>query len=194
MKNLNAIIQKFQSVSFDSDNYSIGGGLSGEKFASRRHEAARVDDGKMTLGETTATFKKATGLTSEEVKSVIEFVYPNLEWHHAGVLPKRYGGGMKKTYFVNSAEIINLANNWDAFKKSYDRQNDRAFLKMQFLTSNTIPILRVTCPPSFFIESDQEMNGKFGWFTSYGKSYNMTVYYSGHAFPTEELYKQYLNM
>jgi threonine aldolase len=35
-----------------------------------------------------------------------------MEYHHAGRLPKRYGGGMKKTYFLNARQIVFCARNW----------------------------------------------------------------------------------
>ena len=93
------IADKFNSIQFNEDNYSVGGGLDGVKFASRRHENARGDEGKLTEGEATQLFKNATGLELQLVKEVINYAVPNMEWHHAGKLPKSYGGGMKKTYF-----------------------------------------------------------------------------------------------
>jgi hypothetical protein len=35
------------------------------------------------------------------------------------------------------------------------------------------------------------MNGKYGWFSSYEKSYNMTEYYSGWKFETEEKFNEF---
>ena len=112
---LEAICNKYCSIQHNDDNYSIGGGLDGVKFASRRHEDAREDEGKLTLGEATQLFKKATGLEIDAVREILEYAVPNMEWHHAGKLPKAYGGGMKKTCFLNAEEICNVASNWDAF-------------------------------------------------------------------------------
>ena len=109
---LQTICNKFCNTNHNEDNYSVGGGLTAGKFASNRHEDAKCDEGKLTLGEATQLFKKATGLSTEEVREVIEFAVPNIEWHHAGKLPKKYGGGMKKTYFLNAKEICKVASNW----------------------------------------------------------------------------------
>ena len=101
MKNLEKIVEKYSEKEY-KDNYSIGGGLDDSKFASNRHEDAKYDKGKLTLGEATKMFAKATGLTIGEIKEVLNYAVPNMEYHHAGLLPKSYGGGMKKTYFLNS--------------------------------------------------------------------------------------------
>ena len=101
MKTLNEIVEKY-FLKECKKNYDIGGGLDGSKFASNRHEDAKHDDGKLTLGKATRMFAKATGLTIEEVKEVLNYAVPNMEYHHAGLLPKACGGGMKKTYFLNS--------------------------------------------------------------------------------------------
>ena len=111
---LETICNKYRNIQQNDDNYSIGGGLDGSKFASRRHEDAKYDEGKLTLGEATQLFKKATGLEIDTLREVIKYAVPNMEWHHAGKLPKSYGGGMKKTYFLNAAEICECAKNWDA--------------------------------------------------------------------------------
>lgn len=111
---LEAICNKFRSIQHNDENYSMGGGLDGSKFASRRHENAKEDKGKLTLGEAAQLFKKATGLEVDAVRAILKYAVPNMEWHHAGKLPKSYGGGMKKTYFLNAAEICDVAKNWDA--------------------------------------------------------------------------------
>jgi hypothetical protein len=41
---LNAISSKFCTVNYNENNYSIGGGLVSNKFASNRHEDARNDE------------------------------------------------------------------------------------------------------------------------------------------------------
>ena len=110
MKNLKSIIEKYEQISHNADNYEIGGGLDSNKFASRRHEDAKNDFGKLTLGKATQMFKKAVGSDDVEfIKEVLHYALPNMEWHHAGKLPKQYGGGMKKTYFLNSYEIVKIA-------------------------------------------------------------------------------------
>ncbi len=202
---LEVICNKYCSIQHNDDNYSIGGGLDGSKFASRRHEDAKYDEGKLTLGEATQLFKKATGLDTDTVREVLEYAVPNMEWHHAGKLPKSYGGGMKKTYFLNAQEICDCAKNWDAYveklnlskaaakeaaelKKSFEER------RLEFLKANAKRIERVTTRPAFFYKTAQEMNGKYGWFDSTYKSYNMTEYYSGWEFESEEKYNEFLNL
>ena len=36
------------------------------------------------------------------------------------------------------------------------------------------------------------MNGKYGWFDSSSKSYNLPEYYSGISFSSHDLYKEYI--
>ena len=116
MKTLKEIAERYSETEY-KENYCIGGGLDDSKFASNRHEDARRDDGKLTLGEATQMFSKATGLTIEEVKEVLHYAVPCMEYHHAGLLPKAYGGGMKRTYFLNARQICDVARNWDASGK-----------------------------------------------------------------------------
>ena len=111
---LQAISNKYCKIQHNANNYAIGGGLDSGKFASNRHEDAREDEGKLTLGQATQIFKKATGLDTDTVKEILKYGVPNMEWHHAGKLPKQYGGGMKKTYFVNAKELCSVAKNWDS--------------------------------------------------------------------------------
>lgn len=199
---LESISNKYCGIRHNEDNFSIGGGLDSGKFASNRHEDARSDEGKLTIGEATQLFKKATGLDTDIVKEIIHYAAPNMEWHHAGKLPKSYGGGMKKTYFLNSVEICDIATNLECYveklniskvveknaaelKKNFE---DRLF---QFLQANAKKAERVTKVPEFFYQTAQEMNGKYGWFNSSYKSYKMTEYYSGWEFETEEKYNEF---
>ena len=69
-----------------------------------------TNEGKLTLGQANQLFAKARSCTVDEAREVIEYGVPNMEWHHAGKLPKAYGGGMKKTYFLNSKEIVDVAD------------------------------------------------------------------------------------
>lgn len=202
---LQTICTKYCKVNHNEDNYAIGGGLDGGKFASRRHEDARNDEGKLTLGEATQLFKKATGLDIDVVREVIEYAVPNMEWHHAGKLPKAYGGGMKKTYFLNAAEICDVASNWAAYSEKLELSKIAAknaaevkkgleVRKLEFLQANAKKIERVTNRPMFFYQTAQEMNGKYGWFDSRYKSYNMTEYFSGWEFEIEAKYHEFLNL
>ena len=206
MKNLQAIIKKYSEIEHNQDNYEIGGGLSNEKFASRRHEDAKNDIGKLTLGKAVQMFKKATGIENLEIiKEVLHYAVPNMEWHHAGKLPKQYGGGMKKTYFLNASEIVKIASEWNQFfekveiskteqRNAEEQKKSRDEVKREFLNINAKRVTRVTEKPKYFYETDREMNGKYGWFSSYGKSYNMTEYFSGWEFDTEEILNQFINL
>lgn len=207
---LETICAKYCAIEHNGDNYSIGGGLDRSKFASRRHEDARDDGGKLTLGEATQLFKRATGLETEAVREILEYAVPNMEWHHAGKLPKAYGGGMKKTYFLNAAEICDCAKNWDAFteklslsksaaKEAAEIKKGLEERKLEFLQANAKRIERVgkhviNLVGFYFYKTAQEMNGKYGWFDSTYKNYNMDEYFSGWQFDNEEKYSEFINL
>ena len=202
---LETICNKYRNIQQNGDNYSIGGGLDGSKFASRRHEDAKYDEGKLTLGEATQLFKKATGLEIDTLREVIKYAVPNMEWHHAGMLPKSYGGGMKKTYFLNASEICDCAENWDAYleklslskiatKNAAEIKKNLENVRLEFLQANAKKVERTTTRPTFFYKTAQEMNGKYGWFDSSYKSYNMTEYFSGWEFESEEKYHEFLKI
>jgi hypothetical protein len=202
---LQSICTKYCSVNHNEDNYSIGGGLDGSKFASRRHEDARNDEGKLTLGEATQLFKKATGLNTDTVREILEYAVPNMEWHHAGKLPKAYGGGMKKTYFLNAAEICDVASNWDAYleklqlskvaaKNAADEKRNLEARQQEFLKANAKRFERVQTTPEHSFTTSREMNGKYGWFDSTYKSYNLPEYFSGWAFETAEKREEYFSI
>ena len=198
---LQAIYNKYCDINYNEGNYFVGGGLAGGKFASRRHEDAKEDEGKLTLGEATKIFKTATGLETKAVKKVLKSAVQDMEYHHAG----SYGGGMKKTYFLNAKEICECAKNWDEnvelFNVSNEAEKEEAELekklenkKLEFLKNNAKKIERVTTKPDFFYQTAQEMDGRYGWFDSTYKSYNLTEYFSGWQFTSEELYKEFLNI
>ena len=202
---LETICNKYRNIQQNDDNYSIGGGLDESKFASRRHEDAKYDEGKLTLGEATQLFKKATGLEIDTLREVIKYAVPNMEWHHAGMLPKSYGGGMKKTYFLNASEICDCAENWDAYseklslskiatKNAAEIKKNLENVRLEFLQANAKKVERTTTRPTFFYKTAQEMNGKYGWFDSSYKSYNMTEYFSGWEFDSEEKYHEFLKI
>lgn len=198
------IANKYKDIVFNDKNFNIGGGLVVSKFASNRHEDAKSDQGKLTKGEAAQLFKKATGETTDFINNLIDYVFPNLEWHHAGKLPKAYGGGMKKTYFLNSQQVYDLAENWDIHTKGFlnsKKQKEKAKIeaaklnkkRIEFLSKNATNVNRVLKEnlPPYFYETNREMNGKYGWFSSYGKSYNMTEYFSGYSFKTKTMLDKY---
>jgi len=203
-KNLKKIYDKYENKN-NNNNYHIGGGLVAYKFASNRHEDALNDSAKLTLGKLTSLLIRATGKELFKIIEIIKFSTPNLEWHHAGKLPKEYGGGMKKTYFLNAREICNIAENYfdiidklnlhkaQLQKNQYNAKlsND---LKHLFLLENATKIVRIIDKPTYFYQTKQEMLGKYGWFDCHDKNYNLVEYYTGWAFESEELYKQYLEI
>lgn len=202
---LEAICNKYCNVNHNEDNYYIGGGLDLDKFASKRHEDAKSDPGKLTFGQATQLFKKATGLEIEIVREVINYAAPNMEWHHAGKLPKSYGGGMKKTYFLNANEICDIAKNWDdyfekvtlskaAAKSESEAKRDLESRKLEYLQSNAKLLVRVTNKPNNFYKTSQEMNGKYGWFDSTYKNYNLTEYFTGWEFESEDKLNEFLKI
>lgn len=202
---LSKIAAKYATITFNEDNYYIGGGLDGKKFASNRHEDAKYDEGKLTEGQATQLFKKATCLDLDLVKSIINYAVPNMEWHHAGKLPKGYGGGMKKTYFLNAKEICDLATNWEDYLEKYSisieqektaaqRKKELEEKKLLFLQANGKKVERIKNKPIFFYQTAQEMEGKYGWFDSTYKSYNLPEYFSGWEFESEEKYHEFFNL
>jgi hypothetical protein len=202
---LQTIQDRFCNIQYNDNNYSIGGGLDGSKFASNRHEDARSDEGKLTLGQATQLFKKATGLDTDFIREVIEYAVPNMEWHHAGLLPKSYGGGMKKTYFLNSREICNVATNWSSYveklglskiaiQKEKEEKKNLEVRKLEYLQGNAKKKERVSERPTHFYLTAREMNGKYGWFDSTYKSYNLPEYFSGWEFESEEKYNEFSNI
>lgn len=202
---LEKIINKYESIKFNEDNYGVGGGLSSGAFASNRHQDAKYDDGKLTEGQATQLFKKATGLEIEVVKDVIKYAVPNMEWHHAGKLPKQYGGGMKKTYFLNANEIVDLATNWESYfekyqisieaKKTADQiKKELESKKFNFLQANAKKVERVINEPIYFYCLYSECNGKYGWFNALKNTYNMPEYHTGWEFESQEKYQEFLNI
>ncbi len=205
MKTLDKIIAKYSNQEFNEENFHVGGGLTDGKFASNRHEDAKSDKGKLTFGKACQMFKEATNCELDFVKEVISYAIPNMEWHHAGKLPKRFGGGMKKTYFLNAKEIIKVASEWSSFVErleiskqekriALDDERSKGQKKQEYLQVNAKKVVRVSSCPANFYEVDREMNGKYGWFSSYGKSYNMPEYYTGWLFESEEKYRDFLKL
>ena len=206
MKNLEKIAKKYSEINHNEENFEIGGGLSDGKFASNRHEDAKNDEGKLTLGKAVQMFKKATQIDDVDyIKEVLHYAVPNMEWHHAGKIPKQYGGGMKKTYFLNSKEIVHVAENWASIvekltisktekRNAEEAKKNREQIKLEFLNENAEKVIRVSERPSFFYEMDKEMQGKFGWFSSCGKSYNLPEYFTGWVFKTEEKLQEFFNL
>lgn len=66
--------------------------------------------------------------------------------------------------------------------------------ELEFLQKNATKVVRVSTRPEFFYETDKEMNGKYGWFSSYGKSYNIPEFYTGWVFETAEKRQEFFNL
>ena len=195
---LERIAQKYSQRQYNEDNYYVGGGLSETgKKASKRHENAISDEGKLTFGAAAQMFKRATGEDVTLINEIFDLAVPYPEWHHAGFIPKQYGGGMKKTYFLNADEIVKIAENFYNYKEQLqirkeqqknelETQKNREEKQLSFLKKHAVKIERASEQPEYFYETNREMNGKYGWFESYGKSYKLPEYYTGWKFKSEE--------
>ena len=152
MKNLEKIVKKYSEINHNEENFEIGGGLSDGKFASNRHEDAKNDEGKLTLGKAVQMFKKATENDDTDfVKEVLQYAVPNMEWHHAGKLPKQYGGGMKKTYFINSKEMQTIGKYKLIIQKTSTNHKYRRFITIKIclikvIKKNPMGFKNVLCP------------------------------------------------
>ena len=67
-----------------------------------------------------------------------------------------------------------------------EAQKSKEAIKQAFLQENATRVVRVLNKPDNFYEMHREMNGKYGWFSSYGKYYNLTEYYTGYQFESAE--------
>lgn len=210
IEKLNAIAVKYCKISHNQDNYYVGGGLhESGKFASNRHEDAINDEGKLTQGKFAQMIKKATDVEISTINSLIDFIFPNLEWHHAGKLPKQYGGGMKKTYFINAKEICDFATNFYTYLEKYnlyleeekvrlENRKNKEQIKSQFAKENATKIERMAKNKienfDLFVEIDRECNGKYGWFSASKNFYRMEEFYTGYQFKNEEDLKKYYSL
>ena len=196
MNSLEKIVKKYSKVEYNQNNYEVGGGLSDGAFASNRHQDAKADDGKLTFGKACQMFKKATGSELAFVKKVIKLAVPNMEWHHAGMLPKSYGGGMKKTYFLKATEIVDLAENWFGYVENVKAQilseeHAQAKEDARVLFLKTFAEYDVfSAPPKLFVHERTVMKGKYGIFEADSK-YNLPTYEEGWKFFNESLYEKY---
>ena len=200
MKKLELIVRKYEKLSHNENNFYIGGGIAESgKFESNRHSNAKNDIGKETLGKVCQLFKLATGEELSSIKEIIHATYPKLEWHHAGALPKQYGGGMKKTYFVKAEEIVFLATNWEQIKQNISIEKENSKKKAELKTAfekkygNLFERKRYDELPKFHHIFQREMNGKYGWFKA-DETYKMETYYSGISFKSKKTLDKYLTL
>lgn len=196
-KKLRNFLAKYANENYNKDNYFVGGGLIGGM--SQRNFDAKYDPGKLTLDQAA---QKIAGIFEIEkiiVKSIIE-IKEDLEWHHAGFLPKNYGGGMRKIYYVNAVQMLNVVSNFEAFYNDYldreecNRIKEAAELvarakRDEFLKVFGKPFSRESADnlPKNNVITLSEMYGKYGWFESKKFTYKLPEYHSGYSFDLPEL-------
>lgn len=183
-----------------------GGGLAVNitgKYESNRHAIARME--KLTFGEVVKELSKkkngAFKISASDLLNAYRQSNGEPEWHHAGFLPKSYGGGMKKTYFLDSLPTISEIKKWlkVASKKRVKKtiknylEKIRDEKRFEFLKQNAKRFERVSSAPNFSVKLYWEMNGKFGWFESDSK-YKLEEYVSGWVFESEEKLNEYHNL
>ncbi|CAA0186941.1 hypothetical protein [Tenacibaculum maritimum] len=192
---LNVISIKYTTLDYNKNNFDIGGGLAPNKFASNRHQDAKKDQGKLTLGEASQLFKKATKDNLTTVKKIIKAIIPHMEWHHAGKLPKQYGGGMKKTYFLKSHEICEIANKYLSCRIELEKKEKTAENlekeKIKFENKWAEKLHRIEEKPKYFHVILSEYNGKYGFFPTSKGVYNLTEYFTGLKFRSKKKLKEY---
>lgn len=187
---------------------SNGGGLAKNitgKFESNRHAIAKLE--KYTFGQVVAELKKKKNggivISAKKLLDIYTVLFGVPEWHHAGQLPKHYGGGMKKTYFLNKIPTADIINNWLVSfeikqKEITENQNKINLLlnkKNEFIKKFGAKFLRESVIPKFSLVQYSEMEGKFGWFIveSY-HNYTLPKYYSGIYFKSKKKLDQFNNL
>jgi hypothetical protein len=175
MKNLDKIIEKFSK-------------LESKKNCCQSYEDALFDESKLHFGRAAEMFKRATSTNIAFIKKVFNHAIKYPEWYYNG-------GGMKKTYFLNASQIVEIATNWhnlvemlvgilvetliekeEISKKVIEEEKKIVQMKKEFLTAHATKIIRfLGIPGKLFWETDREMEGKDGWFSCYGKN-NETTY------------------
>jgi hypothetical protein len=191
---------------------SNGGGLSvsvSGKYTSVRHELAR-ESGKLTAGESAKKISKELKIkvSAKEVVAAYETIHGcEPEWHHAGFYRNNRGRStMGRTFFFSQEEVEELTARWNELaaiedKKEAERiekQNaaeKREAAKKEYLEKvDAIYRSRISERPKFFFTTKREMNGKYGWFDSSMKSYNLPEYYSGYEFKTQKQLNKFEDM
>lgn len=185
-----------------------GGGLATNitgKFESNRHAIARSE--KFTFGEVVAELKKKKNggliISAAELLEIYRSNFGEPEWHHAGKMPKAYGGGMKKTYFLNEVPTFDQVNEWREiyeiknFEKKLEAEIEqkRQIAKEKFIKKYGEFFHRETERPKYSVTTKTEMNGKFGWFDVLPyHSYKLTEYYSGYSFKSLKSLNKFLSL
>ena len=183
---------------------SNGGGLATNltgRFESNRHAIARQE--KFTFGEVVAELKKIKNggfrISANELLEIYTALFGTPEWHHAGKLPKQYGGGMKKTYFLNDIPTIEKMKSWlaqyEEIKKSRkeeaESEEQKRKKRIAFIKKFATKFNRLEETPKFSVITEQEMNGKHGWFEAKPYRYSLPIYYSGWEFKSKKSFEKY---
>lgn len=176
-----------------------GGGLATHitgKFESNRHAIAKIE--KYTFGEACKELaKKKNGglkISASDLLSAYRELFGEPEWHHAGRLPKKYGGGMKKTYFLNEVPTAETVKNWmEKSEKQKKERSNRAETKRKFLQKRAVWFTGVSELPKWSVDHKAMMSGKYGDFEAQ-YHYNLNVWHCGYKFKTKKSYEKYLEM
>lgn len=185
-----------------------GGGLAVNitgRYESNRHALARNE--KFTFGEVSKELRKKKNggfdISSNKLLEIYRDLFGEPEWHHAGFLPKSYGGGMKKTYFLDEVPTKETFESWliqhENFKNTQINEGKR-IVKIQneiekFVKKNGCRFNRLTEVPKYSVITETEMNGKYGWFTvTPYTTYNLTKYYSGVQFKSKKSLEKYISL
>lgn len=181
-----------------------GGGLAVNitgRYESNRHAIAKIE--KVTFGDCVKFLKTKKGgsfaITANDLLDAYRLVKGEPEWHHAGFLPKSYGGGMKKTYFLDTIPTKEEVITW--FVKASRLRVQRLFFQHrknimlekqdEFLKLNATEFTRLlSTPNNYCVRTFWEMKGKYGWFESDPK-YKLDEFVSGFSFDTKEKYDEY---
>lgn len=179
-----------------------GGGLAVNitgKYESNRHAIACME--KYTFGDCAKHLRSKKGgafdITAADLLRLYKNVYGEPEWHHAGFLPKSYGGGMKKTFFcdelISKKEFISILkkNSVLNVKILFNEICDNK--KELFLKENAKRFERKATTPAYSVITNEEMDGKYGWFEAQSR-YNLPVYYSGWSFESAEKMEEYFKI
>ena len=181
-----------------------GGGLATNltgRFESNRHAIARQE--KYTFGEVVAELKKTKNggfrISANELLEIYTALFGTPEWHHAGKLPKQYGGGMKKNYFLNDIPTIEEMKSWlaqyEEIKKSRkeeaESEEQKRKKRIAFTKKFATKFNRLEETPKFSAITEQEMNGKYGWFEAQPQRYSLPIYYSGWEFKSKKSLENY---
>ena len=173
------------------ENYN-GMALGTNKAQSYRHYIAEKT--MLKLGEFIKELKKVFKEDTKIIKSIIQYRYPNLEWHHAGFFKNRMG----KTYFVSYQQAIDIIKNFNDLKNSFLKYQQNKISKQNILNeilNRSEKFERITdlntLENRYYYITKIEMKGKYGFFQANDK-YNLQQYYSGILFNNQEDYLIYI--